>query len=558
MATVRSEDVEEMMREKDRRLKEQIDRLQDVSSTQRALVLGDRFFDEIEKFYNLSYLRQVQSPTFRPNVMLPELQLLMTQEASDLMDISPKIYVTETSKKKRRDDIEKFVQAQWQEGFYNLKIFYAVLWALFTGTGWIQVKWDPFAKGGVGMVDLIPIDPRHVYPDPMASTIENAFYVLKIDEMYIDEIRARWPDRGYDVTPQEMNTIGQNTTGTGTSLRFTAGPMRSTGNLSGSNPSGPNSMTIPVRTLWIRDSSTEDVSIPAKNGVARITKRLKYPNGRVIIEAGGVILSDGPNMGSFDFPIVPFYGMPNLSGIWGPPPINYTKEIQHLAEKYLSRVYENAIRMNNAICFVRQGTGIDTDSFGGLPGEIVTINRDAQVPTFYTPPPFSAQHMDMPKFLLEYQKSLQGFNTSRLGNPGAGNISSSLYEGSISQGQSLTRARAKLLAKSIQKISEIVISMMVKFYTPSNMIWVTTPDGPEMVEWAGTDKDELGILIDPGSIRPLSQTAMRLMVPKLKEAGMLDVESALELLDIPNRHKIMERLNQDAERAFLAKQAQKK
>jgi hypothetical protein len=65
--------------------------------------------------------------------------------------------------------------------------------------------------------------------------------------------------------------------------------------------------------------------------------------------------------------------------------------------------------------------------------------------------------------------------------------------------------------------------------------------------------EDYDIRLEDGSIRPMSESALRAQVIELKKAGMIDVYHALEMLDVPDFEAIAEAVQKEMELAALAK-----
>src|SRR5208283_4026662 len=101
----------------------QLDQLQQISASYRDTFLGPDFYREARDFYNLAIGTGSRSPSFRPRIEIPQLQMFCVTEASDLADADPKIYITHDplgihknaqQQKPSRDKIrEKAFQIQW-------------------------------------------------------------------------------------------------------------------------------------------------------------------------------------------------------------------------------------------------------------------------------------------------------------------------------------------------------------------------------------------------------------------------------------------------------------
>jgi hypothetical protein len=290
--------------------------------------------------------------------------------------------------------------------------------------------------------------------------------------------------------------------------------------------------------------------------IAVPTIRRVYPNGRWIVDCEGVVLADGPNPFPLGlFPIIPYRAMPSLSWFWGVPPIRYTRSLQQVAERMLTQTFENAIRLNNGVWFIDEATGLDADSFSGAPAEIQVVNSQSRYPEVKWPAPMPQHMTQMPQTLLDMQRRLQGFTPSRSGESAKGNQSADLYDSTIFQSQVLTRLRSRLMAEPTQAIAEMVFYTMCQFYKDGQAFAGIESGDVKWSKWEalGATLDDYNIILDPGSLRPVSMTAMRQLVIGLLEKGQIPLRYALEQLEIPNSDEIAEAQQQQQELAALSK-----
>ena len=163
--------------------------------------------------------------------------------------------------------------------------------------------------------------------------------------------------------------------------------------------------------------------------------------------------------------------------------------------------------------------------------------------------------MKLCEWMLSTQKELQGFNPSREGAPGAGNLSAELYEASIFQSKALTRCRARLLAHSIHEAANLVYDMMATHYTKERA-YASSEGGFAISTWKpyyGIGARTAKLHIDPVSLLPISQAAMRQIAPMLAETGKIDTETLLEALGVPDAAAIAARTSRELALAALQK-----
>jgi hypothetical protein len=156
--------------------------------------------------------------------------------------------------------------------------------------------------------------------------------------------------------------------------------------------------------------------------------------------------------------------------------VKISRLLQDAAERLMTQTYENAYRQNNGTLLLPEESGLTADSVGGLPGEILVLAPNSQrEPKIIYPPQMPAQMIQLPMQYLQLQRELQGFSQSRQGNPGAGNISTDLFESSVSQSQSITRLKARLFSYSVEKAVQLMFYCMVRFYTQERIFWEAGP-----------------------------------------------------------------------------------
>ena len=200
----------------------------------------------------------------------------------------------------------------------------------------------------------------------------------------------------------------------------------------------------------------------------------------------------------------------------------------------------------------------------GVAGEVHWIPAQAEIPVTKFPEPMPPQMTDIPFKMMELVKQYQGFNEARMGGMKAGNISSSLQDGASSSAMAITRMRSKLLGRGIQRASEIVLGIIQDYYLePRHYLdhfglesMADKMPGDLYIKFDPIkDMGSLKIRLDPGSVEPMSSASLRMMVPLLRNMGLIDVDHALKWLRVPDAEEISSKLAQEAQAAAQAKEA---
>src|SRR5581483_5890869 len=325
---------------------------------------------------------------------------------------------------------------------------------------------------------------------------------------------------------------------------------------------------IVVRYCFCYDSTEQSVRESAgssfnTSSVIPAGFQRRYPHGRMIVDSEGIVLFDDDNPFPFsEFPIIRITSMPTLYGFWGVPPQRYSRDLQNLAGRMYTQVFENAVRLNNGVWFINEVAGVDPANFGGIPAEVQIVNSQTQQGhiDLKVPPAFPQHFLEYPELLLQKQRTLQGFTPARSGEPGSGNISPNLFDSSIYQSQFLTRMRSRLMAEPLQRLAEIMFYTMLTYMTDSRTFPAFNEADIDEVRWEGDPNANIAdhlIELDPNSIEAVSAKALRQMVPMLRQQGLIDARTGLELMGIPGADEIADNIENEQKLAALAKMSRK-
>lgn len=90
-------------------------------------------------------------------------------------------------------DLETVLQSLWVVHKFESEVE-KLVWDGFTyGTGILKIGWDSSLDRGLGNAVMRRVDPRTFYPDPQATTLEDANYFFEVRTMSLQEMDRRWP-----------------------------------------------------------------------------------------------------------------------------------------------------------------------------------------------------------------------------------------------------------------------------------------------------------------------------------------------------------------------------
>lgn len=564
---VPSEKKSDPVQPSERRVSKQIDVLQRISRQERENKQGSNWTQEMVDFHELNY-QTSSSPSYRPRIILPEIQYLLMSESTDLTNDTPKLYISVNGK--RDEEREKAFAAVWRAGMVNNRIFDAVLWSQYCNPAFLQLGFSPDARGGKGMPWVRALDPDSIDPDPHAKNDRDWSFVVCERWFYVDEIRRTWPENGnrvrvgagYEDDYEENESEGSRFD---LSMELPPGPLRA--DIPDGFETQHKGPRARVRYLWVKDYARETIREIAGEKTAQGFElvvnpqiKWKYPFGRFITECNGVILADGPNfvpkLPEDDFGTFPFVGiwsLPHLKSIYGPPPVRYGKGPQEIAEKMYTQLIENMIRTNNAQVFIPKDSEIDIDAFGGIPGE-VQYYAGEKPPTMSWPQAIPQHMTQIPEILLQKVARYTGWTPERQGQAGAGNISPELFDAAVFQSQSILRMKARLLAESYQRLTSMVFYMMARMKLSEDVMKASRGGKNKPCVWSPIPPSaECDLELDETSLNAVSSTMMKSLVMSLSKSGMLPARFIFETLGLPNAEQLAEEGTRQMELASLAK-----
>lgn len=533
------------------------------SEESRNRVLGENIFDDAESLYTIRGPLG-ESPSFRPRVQIPEMQKIILEDANRISDITPMVYIFDDGDS--AEQREKSLQALWQMARVNYHLLYGTLTSRYAGTGFLQLCYSPDLRNGRGGMWVKSRDPRTVGLDPTCDYEFDPSYLYFDDWMHLEEVKKRWPNtsQGLKSGVNSHSTSALSISGTGYGFQQPPGPMSTMPGMPGAATSGGRSITdnrVRVTHYFCKDYTREIVDqkdLPDGN-LTDPEFKWKFPNGRYIVECEGVILADGPNpypkrtdIPSPFFPLFPIWALPPLYGPWGVPVTRFSQSLQGLSEKLYTQIYENTIRLNNGTWFIDSNTGIDVEAFGGMPGEVQMISPNSRVPECKTPPALPAGANTLGSELLKLQRVLMGQTDAKQGNPGQGNVSTSLFEASILQSSGLLQLAGRLQSFTIAQLCSCMFYTAGRYMDRFNLP-LRGDKGTEVVKWEGIlSPHDYDLILDEDSIQPLSEVALRRMVPDLMKTGVLNTERGLQLLGVPHAEKIAQEQKENLELQALA------
>lgn len=426
--------------------------------------------------------------------------------------------------------VQKALDYEFDREEVSTKLLKMLITVLQVGTGVLFVPWNG-DKGIDGEVNLQVINPFNLYPDPLATSVEDAEYIIYATYMHVNQLKQAFPGKANLLEGGNINY---------TELVANRG----------NQPAKTDTQVLVLET-WCRDYTYIDIE-EDKNGEKVKTKKRAYPNGRVITTAPelGVVLGDKENPykdGKFPFIILKDIDVP--FEFWGKGEVEQLLSPQKYINELTNQIIDNAKTTANMQWIIDKNSGIQHNSLTNRPGLVIRKNPGSEVRRD-NPPPMPSYVRDMIESLKMDIENISGVHDATQGRRPtgiqAGNAILALQEA----GQSRIRLKVKLLERTLGELAQMWYSRMKQFWMQDRWIRVSKEEGGyEFIEVnRKMFEEEFDIKITSGSTMTLNKSAMLDLMIRLAQTTaqdglpMVDRETVLEFAPVSDKKELLKRM----------------
>ena len=307
-----------------------------------------------------------------------------------LFDHNPKFEAVPTSAEgiEYSNQITTILDWEWHRTNMQMLCLSNSVYTFTLGTSVIMLKYelkDGINKSVDGDVTPIKVSPFNLFPDPLATSVEDAEYIIYADYMHVNKLKKQYPEftknlQGGDITFSELvNDRDEDTR--------------------------VDNQVLVLET-WCRDYTEVDGDEIEEDGVKKKTTKNKYPRGRVITSAPelGLILEDKEN--PYETGRFPFFLFKDLDipfQFWGEGEVKWLLSPQQQTNDLYNQVIDNAKHTANMQWIIDKNAGIPQGQLTNRPGLIVRKNPGSSVERPNPPgmPQYVSQMIDTLKFDIE-------------------------------------------------------------------------------------------------------------------------------------------------------------
>jgi len=474
--------------------------------------------------------------------------------------------------------MDKICDAEWDKYNWMMTVQEVILDGYVTGSGISSMNYDQSLMYGMGAPVYVSEEPLYCYPDPECNDIndEKSEGFFKAYPIPTDRLKQKYPKRAHliksDITFDRIKKDKYELQRSYLTENFSTSmsmPEETFGADSPDDYSIPKTM---VFECYLKPKDVEEFA--EQNGEEKIyTVKKKYPNGRYVCIANGMILHDGDL--PYDDGLIPFSKYVNYVDprqFWGISEVEQLASPQIILNKILSYTIDVLLYTSNPIWLVSNDADVDTDNLNNIPGTVVEHSPGATVRR-ENGPPLNPGFMQVLDRVIGWFNDVAGQTDFSQGKAEGGVTASSAIEQLITASRTRIRQRMRNLDCYLKTAGRQWLNRVLENYTAPRVYRMTNLDGSayflkfhvDEVEDGNGEKrkqatvhkyneqgetevmqlilnGELDIKVNAGSDLPFEAADKEQKALALFDRQIIDAEEVLNQLQYPNREKILMRL----------------
>jgi hypothetical protein len=474
--------------------------------------------------------------------------------------------------------MDKICDSEWDKYNWMMTVQEVILDGYVTGSGISSMNYDQSLMYGMGAPVYVSEEPLYCYPDPECNDIndEKSEGFFKVYPFPTDRLKQKYPKRAHliksdvqfdrikkDKYELQKSAITENLSQTMTM------PEESFGTDTPDDYSIPKTM---VFECYLKPKDVEEFA-EDKDDEKVYTVKKKYPNGRYVCIANGMILHDGDL--PYEDGLIPFSKYVNYVDprqFWGISEVEQLASPQIILNKILSYTIDVLLYTSNPIWLVSNDADVDTDNLNNIPGTVVEHSPGASVRR-ENGPPLNPGFMQVLDRVIGWFNDVAGQSDFSQGKAEGGVTAASAIEQLITASRTRIRQRMRNLDCYLKTAGRQWLNRVLENYTAPRVYRMTNLDGsPYFLKFHVDDVEdengnkrkkatvhkydengetevqqlilngELDIKVNAGSDLPFEAADKEQKALALYDRQIIDAEEVLNQLQYPNREKILMRL----------------
>lgn len=454
--------------------------------------------------YRGDYFHNKNLPDYKSNLVSNYIFSVIETIRPIMFDNSPKFQAIprQPDGLEYSNDWEAVLMYEWDREKMTSKFIREAITMLVTGNAVLFMPWDKDDKN----VKPIFINPNNIFNEPLATTVENAGYMIYARYFHEEKLKAMFPDKSDRLQGMQVNYSEL---------------------VMDNNRNARVQEQILVLEIWMKDYQVKEME-----QLTGVRDGKDYKNGRVITLCPeiGVVLKDIPNPYNekhFPFKILKDYDIPDK--FWGEGEVAQLISPQQYMNELNNAILDNAKSSANMPWIIDKNSGIGEGKITSRPGLVIRKNPGSEVKRDQAP--------SMPNYVINavetYKKDMEqisGIFDSIKGNSETGVYTAQGVLALQEAGQARIRLKVKILEEMLSEIGKMWVNRIRQFWKESRFVAVTHADGSHSLkEFNPKSADfEYDVRITAGSTMPVNRGAMLDLMVRLAQTPMPDGQNLVD------------------------------
>lgn len=448
--------------------------------------------------YNGDYFKNSNLPDYRSNQVSNYIFALVETIRPIMLDNNPKYEAIPRQPDGRASsaDLTEAFSYEWDREDLRPKVARELINTLVLGTCVFYIPYDSQSK----QIKGIPVSPFNVFPDPLATSIEDAEYIIYADYFNESVLKRKYPEKAHLVKGGSVNY---------TELVY-----------NNSNNSRVDNQVLILEVFTRAYEYDEEVI-----GEVRKVKP-RYPNGRHLIVAPmlGIVFEDKSIVyedGEFPFELCKDYDLPGK--FWGEGEVAQLLSPQVYMNEMNNAIIDHAKTTANSPWIIDKNSGIPQGKITNRQGLIIRKNPGSEVKR-ENPPSMPNYVVQQPDVFKNDMREISGMFNSLRGQSDTGVYTAQGILALQEAGQVRIRLKVQGLETFLGKMARKWFSRMRQFWKEDKWIAITKSDGSYDFKLFKKDvlSYEFDLKITAGSTMPNNRSAMLDLMIRLAQTPMPD------------------------------------
>lgn len=414
-----------------------------------------RWFDYIRAWDGTLYT-DAKTPSYKTNHSSNFIYSSIESMRPILFDSNPRFEAVPVTPEAMPyvQDINTILDWEWHRTNMQEKLLANSIYTFALGTSIVMLTYEKSKSTDDevdGEVTPITINPFNLYPDPLATCVEDAEYIIYANYFHVNQLKKKFPKKanelyGGDVKYSELvNDRDEN-------AKF--------------------DNQVLVLEMWCRDYTTVDEKVETNFGITNTTTKFKYPRGRVITVAPeiGIVLEDKENpYKNGAFPFILFKDIDVPFQFWGEGEVKWLLSPQKQINDLYNQVIDNAKTTANAQWILDKNAGIPEGTLTNRPGLVIRKNPGTDVHR-ESPPSIPTYVQNMIEVLKNDVEVVSGIHDVTRGETPASIQSAAAIQALQEAAQTRIRLKVQLHENSLGQLGTMWVDRIKQFWKFNRVI----------------------------------------------------------------------------------------